>query len=468
MPKDRGSDRSLANGDNMLAVRMRNVRKEYKLYNSPADQALDVLGLSRLRFWRAVKHKMFSALDGIDLEIAAGERVGIVGRNGAGKTTLLKLITRNFLPSAGEIEINGEVQALMHTGVGFHGEFTGYENIRSSLIYNGLTKGDYDRAVEDVIDFCELGEFLYQPVKTYSQGMLTRLQFATATAINPDVVIIDEVLGAGDAYFSGKSVERVKKLTHGGATLLLVSHSISQILQFSERVIWLEQGRIVMDGEPLEVVNHYEEYIHTMEREAAGGEKTSSVVEALTDIPKWILEKHKTTLPGRDGADWGGNGPLRLVKLTVVDQSGNPATQLLAGQKFSIQATITSERSGSFPCSCLFVIYDEGGNVVSRLVEPERTYELNDGDTVTVTASLEANPIGGGRYILSAGLFANYDLISPEKGHRYHILSRGLQLTIKSAVGSDDSRIRLLPNWNATVATEPPIQAAPIATTKGS
>ena len=150
--------------------------------------------------------------------------------------------------------VDGAVQALMATGVGFHSDFTGAENIRASLIYNGLSGAEIEAAFQDIVEFCELGEFLHQPVKTYSLGMRARLQFAAATAIKPDILIIDEVLGAGDAYFAIKSNERLKRLTSSGSTVLMVTHSMSYIIQLCSRAVWINSGRIVKDGEPRDVV----------------------------------------------------------------------------------------------------------------------------------------------------------------------------------------------------------------------
>ena len=148
------------------AVRLDDVSKEYRLYESLTDQALDVLGVSGLRFWRALRYRTFTALKDVNLDVERGERVGIIGRNGAGKTTMLKLITGNFAATRGTVHVDGDVQALMQTGLGFHGDFTGLENIRSSLLYNGVTGNGLDDAIEDIVDFCELGDFLNQPVKT--------------------------------------------------------------------------------------------------------------------------------------------------------------------------------------------------------------------------------------------------------------------------------------------------------------
>ncbi len=247
-----------AKADDDIAIRLRDVRKEYRLYDSLSDQALDVLGMSWLRFWRETKYKTFAALDGIDLDIRKGERVGIVGRNGAGKTTLLKLITGNFAPTSGTIDVNGNVQALMQTGLGFHGEFTGMENIRSALAYSGLPAQDVEAAIEDIIDFCELGDFIHQPLKTYSLGMRARLQFAVSTAIKPEIVIVDEILGAGDTYFNAKCSQRIRKLSDTGCTLIIVSHSMQQIIQYSERCIWIDSGKIECVGDSEDIVGKYE------------------------------------------------------------------------------------------------------------------------------------------------------------------------------------------------------------------
>jgi lipopolysaccharide transport system ATP-binding protein len=256
------------------------VRKEYRLYKSLTEQAIDVLGLSKIFFWQPIKYTKFIAIDGIDLEICHGERVGIIGRNGAGKTTLLKLITGNFTPTSGKIEINGKVQALMQTGFGFHGEFTGVENIKSSLTYNGLVGDEFNAAVEDIIDFCELDDFIYQPVKTYSLGMVTRLQFAVATAIKPEIVIVDEILGAGDAYFAGKCLERMRRLTKDrDTTILFVSHDLNSVQRMCDKTIWIDRGQIVEYGDSLKIVKNYTKYIQDLEDrrlKAKNLKKTSS------------------------------------------------------------------------------------------------------------------------------------------------------------------------------------------------
>ena len=270
------------------AIRLIGVSKSYRLYDRPHERLMDQIGLNRLMFWKknAAGYHLFHALENVNLTIEKGERVGIIGRNGAGKTTMLKLITENFAPSEGIVEVDGSVQALMQLGIGFHPEFSGQENIRAALHYNGLTGAAFKEALEDVIDFVELGEFLHQPLKTYSLGMNARLQFAAATAIRPDILIIDEVMGAGDAYFTAKSSQRVRKLTERDCTLLLVSHSTPQVLQFCSRAIWLEQGRIAMDGPAQEVVGAYEVFSEQRLRAAQESETSRPVAPTYTPLPR--------------------------------------------------------------------------------------------------------------------------------------------------------------------------------------
>ena len=238
----------------------------YKVFTSRTERVLDAFGAARLipRLGRP-QPREFWALRGVDLTLRRGERLGVIGRNGAGKTTMLKLITQNVAPTEGTVEVNGQVQALLTAGAGFHPEFTGYENIRAALTYQGLDGREVADAIVDIEEFTELGDFLEQPFRTYSAGMQARLAFATATVVRPETLIIDEMLSAGDAYFLGKSTERVRGLVDSGASVLLVSHSPDQILMFCEETIWLDRGRIVERGPSLDVIKAYEQFTRTID-----------------------------------------------------------------------------------------------------------------------------------------------------------------------------------------------------------
>ncbi len=241
-----------------IAIGIEDVGKTYKIHASNLSRVLEAFGLLGPAKRFLPPPRDFLALDGVNLSIRKGERIGIVGANGAGKSTLLKLIVGNLQPTRGRIEVDGEVQALMTTGAGFHPEFTGRQNSEASLAQLGLTPTEIAETMKEIIDFTELDEFMDQAFKTYSAGMQARLTFATATAIKPEIVIIDEILGAGDGYFIGKSTERIDKLVReSGATVLLVSHDLQTVQKFCDRAIWMDRGRIRLQGPTLDVVKQY-------------------------------------------------------------------------------------------------------------------------------------------------------------------------------------------------------------------
>lgn len=275
------------------AIEITNLGKMYRLYNKPMDKVLDAFGLN---FWKKNYYQEFWALRNFDLKIKKGERIGIIGRNGAGKSTLLKTIIGNVSPTEGHIQVDGNIQALMELGTGFHPEFTGRQNIRASLSYQGFSSKEIAMKEDEIIDFAELEEFIDQPIKTYSAGMYARLAFSTATAIQPEILIIDEVLGAGDAYFAGKSVERMRNLTEqSGATVLFVSHDLSSVLQLCERIIWIDRGKVRADGNPLEIIKQYsamirkEEEIRLRARDLKISKKHAIALEKHEDIYQTLL-----------------------------------------------------------------------------------------------------------------------------------------------------------------------------------
>lgn len=236
------------------AINARDVSKSYKLFSNRKQRILDALGVR-------ISVPTYVALRNFNLKIATGERVGVVGRNGAGKSTLLKMIGGFISPTSGSLDIAGSVQVLMHVGLGFHPDFTGRENIRASILYNGLPPGARSQAEKEIIEFVELDMFLDQPLRTYSLGMRSRLQFACATAMMPEILVIDEVLAVGDTYFLARCRRRMQQLTANGCTLLLASHSVQQINDFCERAIWIDQGTLRMDGSAASVTAAYQDFM---------------------------------------------------------------------------------------------------------------------------------------------------------------------------------------------------------------
>lgn len=248
-----------------VIIRAVDLKKVYRLYSKPSYRFRDIFGLLGNTPGAYTEH---AALDGVSLEIRRGEKVAIIGRNGAGKSTFLKLVTSVIEPTSGVLEVNARVHALLQIGTGFHPDFTGRQNVYAYFAQLGVIGKEADRRCAESVEFAELEEYIDQPLKTYSTGMAVRLMFATSTAITPDLLVLDEVLGVGDAYFSHKSYERIRSLCdHDGSTLLLVTHDIYTAAKICNRMIWIDQGRVMVDLEPAEALKIYENSIRIQEEQ---------------------------------------------------------------------------------------------------------------------------------------------------------------------------------------------------------
>lgn len=243
----------------MSAISLRGAGKTYRSYRRPQDLLWGLLSGSP-------RHHEWTALQPVSLEIPKSQVVGVMGVNGAGKSTLLKLIAGTAAPSCGEVRVEGHVAALLELGAGFHGEMTGRENVYLGGAVMGLSRQRIDQLFTSIVEFSELGERIDQPVKTYSSGMYQRLAFAVATAVVPDVLIIDESLSVGDGAFARKSFDRIIGYKGAGATILFCSHSWHQVEAICDRVLWLHEGRLMLDAEPKRVIAAYMEFLKSLER----------------------------------------------------------------------------------------------------------------------------------------------------------------------------------------------------------
>ncbi len=251
------------------AVRARGLTKAYRLYASQVQRALDALGLLPAERRAAIPTHL--ALAGVDLRIERGEKVAIIGRNGAGKSTLLKLVTGVLQPTAGSIEVGGDVKALLEIGAGFHPQLTGRENVLGYLGHLGVSGVAARRALAEIVEFAEVEEYAGQPMKTYSAGMAMRLMFSAATQLAPEILVLDEVLSVGDAYFNQKSFARIRELCAArDATLLLVTHDIYAARSFCDRFVWIDAGTVRADGDAVSVVAAYEESVRAQAAAEAG------------------------------------------------------------------------------------------------------------------------------------------------------------------------------------------------------
>ena len=217
---------------------------------------------------RTYPERTLTVLRDVSFELAAGTTLGVIGQNGSGKSTLLKLIAGIYRPTAGEVRVDGRISALIELGAGFHPEFSGRENVYINGIILGRTRKEIDGLMEAIIDFAELREFIDEPVRTYSSGMYMRLAFAVATHVDPEILVIDEILAVGDEHFQRKSRQRIEEFQRAGKTIVLVTHDAAAVQSFCSRAIWLDGGRLQADGPPSEVVAQYRAAVAA--RELAG------------------------------------------------------------------------------------------------------------------------------------------------------------------------------------------------------
>ncbi len=293
-----------------IAIRVHNLTKDFDIYRKPVDLALEVLT-------RRKRHRAFRALDDISFTVERGQVLGIIGANGAGKSTLLKIITGVLDATGGIVEVAGRVTAILELGLGFNPEHSGRDNIHLSGMLYGMGRAEIDGKLDAIIDFSGLRPFIDQPVKTYSSGMHARLAFSIATAVDPDILIIDEALAAGDAMFVQKSMRRIRQLCSGGRTVLVVSHGTSILAQLCRDVLWLEGGRIKMHGPALQVIQAYdlaahqgadsESWIEAVDDAVLGGAPTAAQLEDLVSAPPTKgnsaarAEAHPASKPNADG-----------------------------------------------------------------------------------------------------------------------------------------------------------------------
>jgi lipopolysaccharide transport system ATP-binding protein len=474
-----------------LAIRLQNVSKVYRLHGSQSDQLIDVLGLHRFGFKTRTAVREFAALSDVSLAVPRGHRIGIIGRNGAGKTTLLKLICGNFTPTSGEVEVNGTVQALMNIGMGFHPEYTGRENVESSLQYNGLGREEYAQALEGIVEFCELGDFLDQPFKTYSLGMQARLMFAAATAIRPDILIVDEVLGAGDAYFVAKSKIRVDKLVRSGCTMLLVSHSMQQVLELCAEAIWLDNGRVRMQGESFLVVKAYEEYMHGpvklftnpnvelaaetlcseeeqgydtnqsihLQSKAFGSARKGDASDIKFQEPKFVPHSLACDISGNVAQEfhfvapggisrWESTTGLKVSGFAVFTEQGLTDT-IIAMQPAKLCICLTAEQDGHFDCRYGIAINDHLGTCVVRVLSPRDQFAISAGQFRQIDVLLNPCQIGAGEYTVGVSVLDYSPIEQLNTAQRYDLLSRSflIRVVLPESLGSIGSSFFHSAEW---------------------
>ena len=309
------------------ALRVDAVSKQYRIYDRPADRLKETLTRGR---WKA--HREFWALSDVSFAVEPGTTTGIIGPNGSGKSTLLQIITGTLEPTHGSVSLDGRVAALLELGAGFNTEFTGIENIFMNASLMGLSKTDTERLLPEIASFAEIGDFIYQPLKTYSSGMYVRLAFATAIATSPQILIIDEALAVGDAVFQHRCTRRIKEMQENGTTILFVSHDPGAIRALCNRAILLNGGRVEADGSPVDVLGRYQKLI--MAQEAAYAQ-----TELVREKPQLIATPaEEVTAPQFSYRH--GNGAAEILRVDFLDAAQQPVAIVETGQLVDLRVQV--------------------------------------------------------------------------------------------------------------------------------
>lgn len=283
---------------NRQVMKLDHITKTYQMYKKSSDRLKEALNPFKKQY-----HDTFYALNDVNIEVNEGEMVGFIGENGSGKSTLLKIITGVLTPSEGILKIDGKISAILELGSGFNVEYTGYENIFLNGMVLGFSKEVMEEKLEDIIKFADIGEHLYQPVKTYSSGMLVRLGFAIAVTVDPDILIVDEALAVGDTEFQLKCMEKFTEFRQKGKTILFVSHDIHAVRRFCDRVYWLQKGKVIEEGDTLPVTEKYDNYLkrkaaislgHSIDEEVSTSVDYVSQIVTL-DHARLYNSKHENT-----------------------------------------------------------------------------------------------------------------------------------------------------------------------------
>jgi teichoic acid transport system ATP-binding protein len=385
------------------------VTKEYKIYNRPLDRLKE-----SIHPFGAEYHRRFTALKDVTFTIDKGECVGIVGTNGSGKSTLLKLIAGVLTQSSGKIKINGRVSAILELGAGFNPELTGLENIYLNGTIMGYTRQEIDAKLESIIRFADIGEFLYQPVKTYSSGMYARLAFAVAINVEPEILIIDEALSVGDARFQIKCIEKMKEIRDAGTTILFVSHAIEQVKRFCTRAIWIERGVIRADGDANDIVNMYEDYLYS-NINLVNEQQSSSVEQNVA----------ATLLETRANGESDTQEP-KGVPLTQEILQSEPRQVDMLGRILSVKCLTPHIRTfQSLVATVEYEIYDDVPNLLIgvAIYDRQRKYIFGPNTYLdnfkiptakgkySITYTIPQLPLLSGTYFLDAGLFSEKGLV---------------------------------------------------------
>lgn len=390
-------------------IDVRNVGKVFPIYQKAHHRLMQMLSP---RDRKARWFREFHALDGVSFNVGRGESVGIVGRNGSGKSTLLQIICGTLAPSAGSAEVSGRVAALLELGAGFNPEFTGRENVFVYGSVLGLSRREVEERFNQITEFADIGDFIDQPVRTYSSGMFVRLAFAVAINVTPDVLVVDEALAVGDAKFQAKCFARLRELREQGTSILFVSHSTEQIVTHCDRAVLLDGGRLLMDGAPKDVVHHYLDLLFGISRSP---QEPAPVAQAgLTESENGFLALPPpggdpfSTRPNYNPHEYRWGDRAAVLQDFHLQIGGRLFPQIVSsGETGCLSLAVRFDRDVQQPVLGLTIKNTEGVTVYATNTEMQEVTEMSQvgraGSSLRIDIDFECR-LGGGDYFVSVGV----------------------------------------------------------------
>ena len=430
----------------MNAITVNSIAKVYRLYDKPIDRLKESMSITKKNY-----HKDFYALSGVSFNVKKGECVGIIGTNGSGKSTILKIITGVLTPSSGNVEVEGRISALLELGAGFNMDYTGIENIYMNGTMMGYSKEDMTKKIPEILEFADIGDFVHQPVKTYSSGMFVRLAFALAINVEPEILIVDEALSVGDVFFQAKCYKRMDEIRKNGTTILMVTHDMGSILKYCNKAVLLNKGEFVAEGIPSKMVDLYKKILaNQMDslQEALEADMDSDFSgEHLENVENSINEniwKNKMTL-NTQTIQYGDNRAV-IEDIGLFDNKGNITNLLLKNEMFTIKMKVRFNNSFKSPIFA-YTIKDKRGTELTgtnTLIEEISTDDVKNGD-VYVAEFEQKMTLQGGEYLLSLGCtgFENGELVVLD---RLYDVANITVISNKNTVGIYDMQVKAAVN----------------------
>ena len=425
------------------AIEIRDLVKVYKLYDRARDRVKDAFGLSRHK-----AQKRHYALNGVNLCIRKGETVGIIGTNGSGKSTILKIITGVLSPTSGQVKVDGRISALLELGAGFNQEYNGIENVYLNGTMMGFTDKEIDAKLPDILEFADIGDYVNQPVKTYSSGMFVRLAFAVAINIEPEILIVDEALSVGDVFFQAKCYHKFEEFKKMGKTIVFVSHDLSVISKYCDRVFLLNKGTLLGEGSPKEMIDAYKRVLvgqYEFPEENPGEEGQTALEEGAPKAGEAV---------NPDAQEYG-TGQARILEYYLTDERGVRALAILKGSEFTLHMRVRFQAHVPAPIFAFSFKDALGTEITGTNTMIEKSFlESGEPGQVKDIAFTQKMSLQGGEYLLSLGV-TGYE---GDRFQVYHRLYDVLDVTVvsdKDTVGyyDMDSRVTVT---DAPEAADPP------------